>query len=123
MDIDVMDEPTVQQLPNLIKEWMQTESELKALSAEIREKRKRLAAVRMMITKIMKQGQIGRLNISTGAVVNRVKQTKASFTKKFLMESLTEFFKGDQKKAEECAAFLEQHRPIKKTEALSLEPN
>ena len=54
-----MDEPTVQQLPNLLKEWMQTESELKALSAEIREKRKKLAVVRTMITKIMKQGQIG----------------------------------------------------------------
>ena len=117
------EEPTVQQLPGLIKEWMQTESELKALTAEVREKKKRLGLVRSIITRIMKQGQIGRLNISTGAVVNRVKQTKASFTKKFLMESLIYFFKGDQKKAEECATFLEQHRPIKKTEALSLEPN
>ncbi len=121
MDTDLMDEPTVQQLPNLLKEWMQTESELKTLSAEIREKRKKLAVVRTMITKIMKQGQIGKVNISTGAVVNRVKQTKASFTKKFLKDALTSFFKGDAKKAEECATFLEQQRPLKKTETLALE--
>jgi hypothetical protein len=117
------EEPTVQQLPGLIKEWMQTESELKALTAEVREKKKRLGLVRSIITRIMKQGQIGRLNISTGAVVNRTKQTKGTFTKKFIVETLTEFFKGDASKAAECATFLEQHRPLKKKEELSLEPN
>ena len=110
------------ELPALLKEWMQGEAEMKALSAEIREKRKRIAAVRTMISNIMKNGKIGKLNISTGAVVNRVKKTKGSFTKKFIVEALTDFFKGDAAKAAECAAFLEEHRPIKSIEALSLEP-
>lgn len=116
------EEPSVEQLPLLLKEWMQGEAELKALSAEVREKRKRIGAVRSMISTIMKQGKIGKLNISTGAVINRSKQTKGSFTKKFIVTALTDFFKGDAKKAAECAAFLEQHRPIKNTETLSLEP-
>ena len=117
-----MDEPTVEQLPGLLKEWMQTESELKTLTVEVREKRKRLGLVRSMISKIMKTSKIGKLNISTGAVVNRTKNVKGSFTKKYIVETLTGFFKGDATKAAECAAFLEEHRPIKQTEALPLEP-
>ena len=122
MDIEIMDESSVQQLPVLLKDWMHRELELKTLSAEVREKRKKLAAIQGMITKIMKQSQIGKLNISTGAIVNRTKQTKGSITKKFLMEALTTYFKGDSKKAEECSAFLELQRPLRKVETLLLEP-
>ncbi len=118
-----MDEIDVAQLPSLIKEWMQTEEELKTLSAEAREKKKRLGAVRTMIMKIMKQGKIGKLNISTGAVIARPKNVKSSMTKKFILSALTDFFKGDAEKAKECAAFLELQRPTKVSEILSLEPN
>ena len=115
-------EGDVSQLPGLIKEWMTTEEDLKTLNAEIREKRKRVKLVRQMITTIMKGGKIGRLNISSGAVTTRTKQTKAPLTKKFLTSTLTEFFNGDAVKAAACAAFLEEHRPLKSVDSLSLEP-
>ena len=118
-----MDEPGVAQLPGLIKEWMNTEDELKTLSAEVREKRKRVKVVRAMIKKIMKGGKIGRLNISAGAVTARTKSTKAPMTKKYLTGALTEFFKGDVAMATACAAYLDEHRPLKAVDSLSLEPN
>ena len=40
---------TLHQLPTLIKEWMATEEELRTLSAEMREKRKRAKTVREML--------------------------------------------------------------------------
>ena len=113
----------IQQLPALIKEWMNTEDELKTLGAEVREKRKRVKTVRQMIMSIMKGKQIGRLNISAGAVTARSKNTKAPLTKKFIVGALTDFFKGDAAKAAACAAFLEEHRPLKTVDSLSLEPN
>jgi hypothetical protein len=116
------DEAGVPQLPTLIKEWMNTEDELKTLSAEVREKRKRVKLVRSMIMKIMKGGKIGRLNISAGAVTARTKSTKAPMTKKYLAATLTDFFKGDKAMAEACAAYLDEHRPLKETDSLSLEP-
>jgi hypothetical protein len=112
----------IQQLPALIKEWMNTEDELKTLSAEVREKRKRVKTVRQMIMSIMKGKQIGRLNISAGAVTARSKNTKAPLTKKFIVGALTDFFQGDAAKAAACAAFLEEHRPLKTVDSLSLEP-
>jgi hypothetical protein len=116
-------EGDVSQLPGLIKEWMSTEDELKTLNAEIREKRKRVKLVRQMITSIMKGGKIGRLNISSGAVMARSKKSKAPLTKKYLTSTLTEFFKGDAAMAQACFQFLEEHRPLKVVDSISLETN
>jgi hypothetical protein len=113
---------SVAQLPALIKEWMATEEDLKALTAEIREKRKRAKTVRSMIMQVMRGGKIGQLNISAGSVVRREKSTKAPMSKKFLKEALTDYFGGDAKKAEELAKFLDDRRPMKTTENLSLDP-
>lgn len=109
------------QLSTLIKEWLTTEDELRSLSAAIREKRKRAKTVKDLIVKIMKGGGIGKLNISAGAVTTRTKVTKAPLSKKFLTSALTDFFKGDAEMAAACAAFIEEQRPVKSTENLSLD--
>ena len=111
-----------QSLPGLIKEWITTEDELRTLSAEVREKRKRVKVVKGLIVSIMKTGKIGRLNISAGAVTARSKSTKAPLTKKYIVETLTDFFKGNKEQAEACAAFLHDRRPMKTVDNLDLEP-
>jgi hypothetical protein len=115
-------ELSVNQLPALIKEWMATEDELRALSAAVREKRKRVKLVRAMISKIMKGNQVGRLNISAGVVSTRVKNTKQPMTKKYILGALTEFFNGDAAMAAKCAEFLDSRRPLKQSENLALDP-
>jgi len=114
-------ELTVQQLPMLIKEWMTTEDELRTLSAEVKEKRKRVKAVREMIMKIMKGNKLGQLNISAGAVTRRTKTAKVPMTKKYLLDKLTDFFEGNKAMAEKCAAYLHDQRPLKASESLTLE--
>jgi len=113
---------SVSQLPLLIKEWMSTEDELRTLTAEIREKKKRTKTVREMIMRIMRGGKIGQLNISTGSVQRREKKTKQPMTKKFIQEALTDFFGGNAQRAAECAKFLDERRPLKVSESLALEP-
>lgn len=117
-----MDNPDASQLPNLIKEWVQIDADLETLSAEVREKRKRSAMVRSMILGIMKAGQIGKLNISAGAVVARSTPVKAAMSKKYISSALVDFFGGDKIKADTCAAYLEENRPVKNKDKLTLEP-
>lgn len=112
----------MEELPGLIKEWITTEDDLRTLSAEIREKRKRVKVVKALIVSTMKAGKIGRLNISAGAVTARSKSTKAPMTKKYIVETLTDFFKGNKEQAEACAAFLHDRRPMKVVENLDLDP-
>lgn len=113
-----MEENEPAQLPILIKEWMTTEDEVNTLSAALREKKKRVKTVREMIMRIMRGNKIGQLNMTSGAVVRHEKTAKAPLTKKVLMTSLTEFFKGDVAMATRCAEFLDEHRPLKTTEKL-----
>ena len=113
---------TITNLPSLIKEWMSTEDELRTLSAEVKGKRKRAKTIREMIMKIMKGNKVGRLNISAGAVTTRTRSVKAPMTKKFLVGALTDFFEGNTAMAEKCASFLDEHRPLKATDSLTLDP-
>ena len=122
-DHDQEHEIAITQLPALVKEWMATNEEIKNLSAEVREKRKHAKQIHQMILKIMKGGGIGKLNIaSAGAALIRTKRTKAALTKKYLITTLTTFFKGNEELAKECAAFLESQRTTKTIDTLNLEP-
>jgi hypothetical protein len=110
------------QLPALVKEWMQTQDDLNTLSAEVREKRNRVKVLRALIMKVMKGEKIGQLKISAGAVMTRSKTVKSALTKKYLIGALTDYFKGDAAAAAACAAYLEENRPMKVQESLTLEP-
>ena len=116
-------ELSVAQLPGLIREWTVTEDALKSLSAEVRERRKRLKVVKSLIVRIMKNRKLGKLDLKkSGKVLElHTKSTKAPITKKFLTQSLTVFFKGDAVQATVCAAFLDEQRPTRSADTLALE--
>lgn len=114
-------EDSLAQLSNLVKEWMKTENEIRILSAEVSTKRKRIKVVRSMITTIMKGKQLARLNTSAGALTRKVKHAKVSMTKKYIATALVDFFDGNKEMAEKCAKFLDEHRPMRESENLTLE--
>jgi hypothetical protein len=119
--MDSAGEDSLAQLSNLVKEWMKTENEIRILSAEVSTKRKRIKVVRSMITSIMKGKQLARLNTSAGALTRKVKQAKVSMTKKYISTALVDFFDGNKEMAEKCAKFLDEHRPMRESENLTLE--
>jgi hypothetical protein len=106
----------------LMKEWRQLETEIEAIGAALREKKKRATLVRSLITKTMQSKGVGTINIKAGAVHIRESRAKAPITKKFLVSALTDFFKGDTETAAKCAAFLDENRPLKTTSKLALDP-
>ncbi len=111
-----------QQLPILVQKWMKLESEIQTLSVEIRTKRKEIGVFRGMISKIMNGVNVSRLNTSSGALVNKTTNTKAPLTKKYITATLTDFFGGNKEMAEKCAAYLDEHRPLKENSKLKIEP-
>jgi len=119
---DLAADMTPAQLPGLVKEWMTLKDEMQALSTAVKEKRKRMKIVGSMVQAIMKKNQLGQLKTSAGAVMTRTKKTKAPMSKRYLLSALTDFFKGNTEMAKACADFLDQHRPLKAAESLSLEP-
>jgi hypothetical protein len=51
----------------------------------------------------------------------RSKKVKATMTKKYMLSTLTDYFKGDATAAAACLAYLEENRPLKMQESLTLE--
>jgi len=119
--MEEMEELSPQQLPSLVKEWINIRDELEALSAATREKRKRAQMLRSLISKIMQGNKVGQLNISAGTVRQQVKTTKVALTKKYMIGALTDFFSGDAARAQECFEFLDSNRPTKQIQNLVLD--
>jgi hypothetical protein len=111
-----------QTLPHLTREWMRLESELAALSAEVKTKRRRIKETRAMILQIMRGNSLARLGTSAGHIVRQQKETKAAISKKYLNSTLVEFFEGNTERARACADWIESHRPIKNAENLTIQP-
>ncbi len=112
----------IQSLPHLTRDWMRLSQEIDALSAEVKAKRRRMKETRAMILQVMRGNALGVLNVSAGQVVREEKETKAAISKKYLNSTLVAFFEGDVAKARACAAWIEEHRPIKAAENLTIRP-
>ena len=115
--------PEIATLPNYLKEWLILEDELKVLSNAVKEKKKRMGILQGLITKTMKGHKLARVNIKSGAILYQNKITKESMGKRFIVSSLTEYFKGDIIKATEVYNFLEENRGKRVKDNIKLERN
>jgi len=111
-----------QQLIMLIRDWRNLEDEVKVLNSEVKEKNKRIKAVKKMVTEMMKDKKVGVVNTPVGVAARREKTSKSSITTKYLLNTLTLFFQGNAEMAKRCVTFLDEKRPIRNTETLTLEP-
>jgi hypothetical protein len=115
------DVPDINSLPNYLKEWILLEEEIKTLTTAVKERRKRMQMLQGLIMKTMKGHKISRVNIKAGAILYQNKSTKESMTKKFIVNNLTDYFKGDAAKAQEVFDFLEGKRAKKEKDNIKLE--
>jgi hypothetical protein len=111
-----------QQFITLIRDWRVLEDEVKVLNSEAKEKNKRIKAIKKMVADMMKDKKVGVVNTPAGVAARREKTSKSSITTKYLLSTLTLFFKGNQEMAKQCVAFLDEKRPVRNTETLTLEP-
>lgn len=103
---------TIQELPNLLKQWMQMQDEIATLNAEIKQRRTKSKALRDLILRIMESHKVAQLNVSKGAVVHQIKEVKKSLTTSSMFQHYKEFFQGDEGKARALMEYLEEQRSV-----------
>ena len=103
---------TIQELPNLLKQWMQMQDEIGTLNAEIKQRRTKSKALRELILRIMDAHKVAQLNVSKGAVVHQIKEVKKSLTSSSMFQHYKEFFQGDEAKAKALMEYLEEQRSV-----------
>lgn len=116
------DPQEMSQLSTMIKEWKTLQAEAGTLKEQVREKTKRMKAMEEVILRIMKKNNIGALDLnnSGGRLLYRRTNTKGSLNPKFLMATLSEHFKSEQKAAD-AIKYISEHREARVRESLLYE--
>ena len=113
-----MSQETKQALLENVKSWLTIDNEIRALQKEIKERRKMKKQLTTDLMSTMKSNDIDALNVPDGELIYNKTKTKAPLSKKHLLSSLTQYFKGDQRMIDELSKFIMETRAEKEKESI-----
>ena len=113
-----MSQETQQALLENVKSWLTIDNEIRALQKEIKERRKMKKQLTTDLMSTMKSNDIDALNVPDGELIYNKTKTKAPLSKKHLLSSLTQYFKGDQRMIDELSKFIMETRAEKEKESI-----
>lgn len=113
-----MSQETQQALLENVKSWLTIDNEIRALQKEIKERRKMKKQLTTDLMTTMKSNDIDALNVPDGELIYNKTKTKAPLSKKHLLSSLTQYFKGDQRMIDELSKFIMETRAEKEKESI-----
>jgi hypothetical protein len=111
-----------EELPSLLKRWMVIQDEMSMLNAELKQRRTTAKALKDMILRIMESNNVVQLNVSKGAVIHKTREVKTSINTEYLEKHCKEFFNGDETRAAQLIAYLNEHRTTVQKHDLRLVP-
>jgi len=115
-------QPDMNNLSTVVQEWRRIQDEMSQHREQIREKQKRVKILETIILGIMKQNNIGALDLksSSSRILYKKKSSKETLAPKTLQKLLTEHLK-DEKMATDALKYIEENRKTSVKEALQLE--
>ena len=113
-----MSQETQQALLENVKSWLTIDNEIRALQKEIKERRKMKKQLTSDLMSTMKTNDIDALNVPDGELIYNKTKTKAPLSKKHLLSSLGQYFKGDQRMIDELSKFIMETRAEKEKESI-----
>ena len=105
-----MDNGDKDELINEIRKWIGFDEEIKGLQKKIRQIRQEKKQSTNTLVDIMRNNDIGEINISDGKLIYTSQKIKKSISKKYLTSILAQYFQHDSDKAEEVGAFILNNR-------------
>tara|TARA_B100002019_G_C21200716_1_gene563862 strand:+ start:168 stop:536 length:369 start_codon:yes stop_codon:yes gene_type:complete len=113
-----MSQETQKALLENVKSWLTIDNEIRALQKEIKERRKMKKQLTTDLMSTMKSNDIDALNVPDGELIYNKTKTKAPLSKKHLLSSLGQYFKGDQRMIDELSKFIMESRAEKEKESI-----
>ncbi|NBR60230.1 MAG: hypothetical protein EBT86_01025 [Actinobacteria bacterium] len=107
-------------LTHAVVEWRKLQDEVTELRQAMSERRKKLKALEEIILRIMKNHNIGALDLknSGGRVLFKKKKSKTGLGEKNLATLMTQFFNSEAR-AQEALKFIDEHREVVTREGLA----
>jgi hypothetical protein len=92
-----------EQLVNNIKEWIKIDNEIAQLKADIKERTQKKKLLTENLVTVMKTNSIDCFDINDGALIFKKNKVKKPITGKTLLTALKNYYKTDEKMAEDIA--------------------
>ena len=105
-----------QELINNIKNWINTDNKIKELQKNIKTLRIEKKKFTESLVEIMKKNEIDAFDISDGKLLYTKTEIKTPISKKHLLNSVSQFFKGDEQTVENLCTFILNSRKTKTSE-------
>jgi hypothetical protein len=111
-----------QNLATIVTEWRKMHEDIQTLKQQASEKTKRAKVLEAIIMNIMKQQNLGALDLksSGGRILYEKQQRKSGLNTKTIQKLLTEHLK-DEAQAAEAVKYMTEHRDAVTKEKLSYE--
>lgn len=110
------------ELIEMIQSWLDLDKEIKTKNAELRLLRTRKKDASNQLVKVMKDHDIGEIDVSAGKIVCATRKARSAVNKKLLVSALTEYFRetGDADLPSELAAFILGKRAVKEVNTVKI---
>jgi len=99
-----------EQLINNIKDWLKIDNEITKLKSEIKEKNNTKKKLTETLVTIMKSSSIDCFDINGGALIYKKSKIKKPINGKTLLSALQNYYKNDNKIAEELTKHIMENR-------------
>ena len=109
---------TKEQLVNNIKEWIKIDNEITSLKAEIKDKNNKKKLLTTDLVTVMKSNKIDCFDINGGALVYKTNKIKKPINGKTLLTALKNYYKTDDKVAEDIAKYILDSREEQMKESI-----
>jgi hypothetical protein len=101
---------TKEQLVANIKDWIKMDTEISDLKAKIKERTNKKKTLTENLVTVMKTNAIDCFDINGGALVYKTSKTKKPINAKSLLTALQNYYKTDEKMAEEITKHVMESR-------------
>ena len=110
------------ELITMIQDWLDLDKEIKTKNTQLRQLRSQKKAVSDELIKVMKDNEIGQIDVNAGKIVCSTRKARSALNKKLLVSALSEYFKetGDTELPSELAAFIMDKRPVKEIDTVKI---
>jgi len=96
-----------------IKEWVQLDNELKELQKASKERRDRKKEITEVLVNIMRDNEIDCFNMNEGKLIYTQSKVKGTLSKKYLLETLSNYYKNNPEQGMEVAQYILDNREEK----------
>ena len=111
-------------LTHSIVEWRRLKDETNELKQQVRERNKKMKALEEVILRVMKNNNIGALDLksSGGRVLFKKQKRQAGLGAKNMLKLMAQGLQSEEK-ANELMKFIQEHREVVMKESLAYEDN